>query len=54
MPKLVGLVALTDLLRARVTNLEAETKRRRILPIRLFLPGRFEVEKEDGSLSLKL
>ncbi len=37
--KLVGLISLADLLRARVVNLEAETKRQRVLPIRLFMPG---------------
>ena len=37
--KLVGLISITDLLRARVVNLEAETKRQRVLPIRLFMPG---------------
>ena len=39
-PKLVGIISLTDLLRARVSNLEAETKRQRVLPIRMFFPGR--------------
>jgi CIC family chloride channel protein len=38
-PKLVGLISITDLLGARVANLEAETKRQRVLPIRLFWPG---------------
>jgi CIC family chloride channel protein len=37
--RLIGLISLTDLLRARVVNLEAETKRQRVLPIRLFVPG---------------
>jgi CIC family chloride channel protein len=39
-PKLVGLISIADLLRARVVNLEAETKRQRVLPIRLFMPGK--------------
>lgn len=39
-PKLVGLVALTDLLKARVANLEAERKREQVLPMRIF-PLRF-------------
>jgi hypothetical protein len=39
-PKLVGLVALPDLLKARVANLEAERKRERVLPFRIF-PLRF-------------
>jgi H+/Cl- antiporter ClcA len=38
-PKLVGLISIADLLSARVANLEAETKRQRVLPIRLFMPG---------------
>jgi len=40
-PKLVGVVALTDLLKARVMNLQAEHERERVLPIRIFLPARF-------------
>jgi H+/Cl- antiporter ClcA len=39
-PKLVGLVALPDLLKARVANLEAEIKREQVLPWRIF-PLRF-------------
>jgi chloride channel protein, CIC family len=42
-PKLVGLVSLTDLLKARVANLQAERHRERILPIRLFLPKSFKL-----------
>ncbi|HTC94863.1 MAG TPA: chloride channel protein [Terriglobales bacterium] len=37
--KLVGMVSLNDLLKARVLNLEAERKRERILPIRIFSLG---------------
>jgi chloride channel protein, CIC family len=36
--KLVGVVALADLLEARVRNLEAERRRERILPLRVVLP----------------
>jgi H+/Cl- antiporter ClcA len=42
-PKLVGLVSLTDLLKARVANLQAERKRERVLPIRIFLPRGFRL-----------
>ena len=40
LPKLVGLVSLNDLLKARVANLEAERKRERVIPFRIF-PLRF-------------
>jgi hypothetical protein len=36
--RLVGMVALTDLLEGRVRNLEAERRRERVLPLRLVLP----------------
>jgi CBS domain-containing protein len=42
-PKLVGLVSLTDLLQARVANLQAERRRERVLPIRIFLPKAFRL-----------
>jgi chloride channel protein, CIC family len=35
-PKLVGVVSLNDLLKARVMDLQAERKRERVLPIRIF------------------
>jgi H+/Cl- antiporter ClcA len=38
--RLVGMVALADLLEARVRNLEAEHRRERVLPLRLVLPRR--------------
>jgi CBS domain-containing protein len=38
-PRVVGLVSLNDLLKARVMNLEAERKRERVLPIRMFPLG---------------
>jgi chloride channel protein, CIC family len=40
-PRLVGLVSITDLLKARVANLHAEHKRQRVIPVRVFLPARF-------------
>jgi chloride channel protein, CIC family len=53
--KLVGIIALTDLLEARVRNLEAERRRERILPLRLVLPWRPRRRKKagryDGDLS---
>jgi CBS domain-containing protein len=42
-PKLVGLVSLTDLLKARVANLQAERKRERVLPIKVFWPKGFRI-----------
>jgi CBS domain-containing protein len=42
-PKLVGLISLTDLLKARVANLQAERKRERVLPIRIFWPKGFGI-----------
>src|SRR5213594_1487944 len=36
--KLVGMIALFDLLEARVRSLEAERRRERVLPVRFFLP----------------
>jgi CBS domain-containing protein len=48
-PRLVGMVALPDLLKARVATLEAERKRERVIPFRLF-PLRFMAEKEKSSI----
>jgi len=39
--KLVGMVSLDDLLKARVRNLEAEQRRERVLTVRQFFPRRF-------------
>ncbi len=39
--KLVGMVSLDDLLKARVRNLEAERRRERVLTVRQFFPRRF-------------
>jgi CBS domain-containing protein len=36
--KLLGMIGLSDLLTARVRNLEAERRRQRVLPVRLVLP----------------
>jgi len=36
--RLVGMIALSDLLKARVRSLEAERRRERVLPLRLLLP----------------
>jgi chloride channel protein, CIC family len=38
--KLVGMISLSDLLKARVQNLEAERRRERMLPLRLAFPRR--------------
>ncbi|MBF6590609.1 MAG: chloride channel protein, partial [Ktedonobacterales bacterium] len=38
--KLLGMISLTDLLKARALNLEAERRRERILPLRLSFPRR--------------
>jgi H+/Cl- antiporter ClcA/predicted transcriptional regulator len=39
--RLVGMVSLDDLLKARAHNLEAERRRERILPLRLMFPSRW-------------
>ncbi|HET7342722.1 MAG TPA: chloride channel protein [Methylomirabilota bacterium] len=41
--RLVGMVSLNDLLKARQLNLEAERRRERVLPLRLVFPGRRRV-----------
>jgi H+/Cl- antiporter ClcA/predicted transcriptional regulator len=38
--KLIGMVSLTDLLKARALNLEAEQRRERVLPLRIGFPRR--------------
>jgi H+/Cl- antiporter ClcA len=38
-PRVVGLISLNDLLKARVSNLEAERKRERVFPVRIFPLG---------------
>jgi CBS domain-containing protein len=55
--KLVGIIALTDLLEARVRNLEAEHRRERILPLRLVLPWhprrrRKKIGRSDADVSV--
>jgi CBS domain-containing protein len=37
-PKLLGMISLNDLLKARTVNLEAERTRERVLPLRVLLP----------------
>ena len=39
--KLVGMVSLDDLLKARVHNMDAERRRERVLTLRQFFPRRF-------------
>jgi hypothetical protein len=36
--RLVGMIALFDLLHGRLRNLEAERRRERVLPVRFFAP----------------
>jgi len=36
--RLVGMIALSDLLRARAMNLDAERRREQVLPLRTVLP----------------
>jgi len=38
--KLVGIVSLNDLLKARARTLDAERRRERVLPLRLTFPSR--------------
>jgi CBS domain-containing protein len=37
--RLVGIVSLNDLLKARAKNLDAEQRRERVRPLHLFFPG---------------
>jgi CBS domain containing-hemolysin-like protein len=37
-PQLLGMIALSDLLRARAMNLDAERRREQVLPLRTVLP----------------
>jgi CIC family chloride channel protein len=43
--KLIGLVSLSDLLKARALNLEAEQRRERVRPMHLFFPRRSRAAK---------
>jgi CIC family chloride channel protein len=43
--KLLGLVSLNDLLKARARHFEEERRRERTLKLGLFLPGRRELEE---------
>ena len=48
--KLVGMISLNDLLRARTLNLEAEQRRERILPLRIAFPRlRFRAQEPELS-----
>ena len=49
-PQLVGLISLNDLLKARTANLEAERKRQRVLPLRIF-SHRFKTKSDEQILS---
>jgi len=44
--KLLGIVSLDDLLKARVANLEAETRRERVLRIRYLFPFPFQAHRD--------
>ncbi len=46
-PKLLGLISLQDLLKARALNLENEQRRERVLPLRLRVPGSLRRLPED-------
>ena len=46
--RLLGLISLTDLLKARTRHLEEERRRERVLSLRFFLPGS-EVKDETGT-----
>lgn len=48
--KLVGMISLNDLLRARTLNLEAEQRRERVLPLRMAFP-RLRFRTQDPELS---
>jgi len=47
--KLVGIISLDDLLRARVRNLDEERRRERVLRIHLPFAGTEEMEEAQGS-----
>jgi H+/Cl- antiporter ClcA/CBS domain-containing protein len=49
--KLVGVISLNDLLQARVRNLEAERRRERVLPLRLFSPLRTQQQREPRDVT---
>src|SRR5947208_13869434 len=49
--KLVGMIALFDLLAARMRTLEAERRRERVLPVRFFLPPGRRRARRGPSLS---
>jgi chloride channel protein, CIC family len=45
--KLVGMISLDDLLKARVRNLDAERRRERVLTVRQFFPSRFRARRSS-------
>ena len=45
---LVGMISLTDLLKARTLNLEAERRRERVLPLRMAFPRRSRGAEKAG------
>ena len=47
--KLIGVIGLSDLLKGRTLNLEAERHRERVLPIRVFFPLRFSGTQNAGN-----
>lgn len=49
--QLLGLVSLTDLLKARVRHLEEESRRQRVLQIRLFGPGTRGAERDEAHVA---
>jgi len=46
--KLLGMIGLPDLLRARALNLDAERRRERVLPLRIALPQRLRFLTGSG------
>ncbi len=50
--KLIGMISLNDLLKARVRNLEEERRRERVLRLRLVVPGRVN-QPEDTEEEIK-
>ena len=49
--RLLGLVSLGDLLKARVLNLEAERRRERVHPMHLFFPARAKSRSAEGPVN---
>jgi CBS domain-containing protein len=49
-PRLVGMIALDDLLKARTLNLEAERRRERVISVRFAFPFAFRAAAAGGSV----